>query len=71
MDEQASVSDVLARLDTMPPVGIDPKSLWALGEQHGYDVHVSWSRDSADGELDVEFIEDPAWSRRQIRGDRL
>ncbi|WP_050886432.1 non-ribosomal peptide synthetase, partial [Bradyrhizobium sp. STM 3843] len=38
-------------------VGEDPEAFWALGEQHGYDVRVSWTSASPDGCFDVVFVD--------------
>ena len=35
--------------------GIDPESLWLLGEALGYHVDVRWSNSSRNGEMDVVF----------------
>ena len=34
-----------------------PDTFWALGERHGYDVRVSWTRAAADGCFDVMFVD--------------
>jgi len=40
---QGYVADVRRSLKGTAPSGIDPESLWALGEELGYDVAVSWA----------------------------
>src|SRR5207248_8510267 len=34
-----------------------PDTFWALGERHGYDVRMSWTRAAADGCFDVVFVD--------------
>ncbi|WP_433331808.1 amino acid adenylation domain-containing protein [Spirillospora sp. CA-294931] len=40
-----------------PAEDIDPETLWALGEELGYTVDVTWSSEGDDGDLDVVFAE--------------
>jgi len=35
--------------------GIDPETIWELGETHGYDVAVTWSMTTMDGSIDAFF----------------
>jgi aryl carrier-like protein len=56
-EEHLTVGELLAQLDQIEPVGIDPEALWALGDAQGYRVRVSWTDSRSDGAIDVEFIE--------------
>lgn len=55
-EDRTPVSDVLLQLEHVEPSGLDPESLWALGEEHGYAVHVTWSNAEVHGAIDVEFV---------------
>ncbi|HEU0150127.1 MAG TPA: amino acid adenylation domain-containing protein, partial [Bradyrhizobium sp.] len=37
--------------------GEDPEQFWNLGEQHGYEVRVSWGSSASDGAFDVVFVD--------------
>jgi len=54
-DERTTVGQLLSQLEKQAPHGIDPETLWTLGEEHGYHVQVSWTPGVADGSFDVEF----------------
>jgi len=54
-DARVTVAEVRARLREHTPAGVDPHSLWELGEQHGYDVEVAWADASSEGDLCVTF----------------
>src|SRR6185369_16171771 len=36
--------------------GIDPNSVWLLGDELGYNVGISWARHQEDGSYDVVFV---------------
>ena len=38
-----------------PAVAVDPEDVWALAEEVGYDVEISWSAGRKDGSYDVAF----------------
>ncbi len=38
-------------------LGVDPETLWALGESRGYRVQLSWTEGAADGAFDAQFID--------------
>jgi amino acid adenylation domain-containing protein len=59
LEGRSTVGELLSRLERTERVGIDPQTLWALGDEHGYHVRISWSEQHTDGAFDVEFI-DPA-----------
>ncbi len=40
--------------------GVDPETLWALGEELGFTVECSWGSAHADGAFDVAFTREPA-----------
>jgi ubiquinone/menaquinone biosynthesis C-methylase UbiE len=48
-DEQLEASALRAQLSALQFEGVDPETLWELGDACGYDVQVTWS------------AEDPAW----------
>ncbi|MFC4314150.1 non-ribosomal peptide synthase/polyketide synthase [Steroidobacter flavus] len=56
-EEHTTVEELRARLEGIELAGMEPESFWSLGEQHGYDVHVTWSADAPDAGMDVEFID--------------
>ena len=56
-DDSTTVGELLAALDRIPRSGLDPERLWALGDELGYDVRISWSAATADGSIDAEFTE--------------
>jgi len=35
---------------------INPTDLWKLGQEHGYNAHVRWANDGADGQIEVVFL---------------
>ncbi len=55
-DESLTVAELRTNLRDTIAVGVDPESLWELGERHGYDVSIRWSDGTLDGALDIEFV---------------
>ncbi|WP_394831337.1 amino acid adenylation domain-containing protein [Pendulispora rubella] len=60
--ELRTAGEVRARLDAEPPAGIEPEDIWALGEQLGYHVDMTWSSpdEGADGTYHVTLRRMPA-----------
>lgn len=56
-NDRVMVGELLSQLDESELPGIDPEALWALGDEHGYRVCISWTEGRTDGAFDVEFIE--------------
>jgi amino acid adenylation domain-containing protein len=56
-DDQTTVEQLLAEIEGAETPGLDPETLWGLGEKHGYGVRMTWTRKRTDGAIDVEFIE--------------
>lgn len=50
-------SAIRQKISALPPVGVDPESLWELADRYGYDVHVSWSVEGPPDCFDVELID--------------
>lgn len=55
--ESVTVAGIRAQLNRSTLVGVDPEDLWALGEQLGYAVSITWTSGASDGSMDVEFVE--------------
>jgi acyl-CoA synthetase (AMP-forming)/AMP-acid ligase II len=66
-DTRQRVGQLREALTKVCSGGEDPETFWSVGERYGYAVRTSWSRDSRQGEFDVQFI-DPA---REMRADRI
>jgi amino acid adenylation domain-containing protein len=54
LERVEEIRDALAR-SSLP--GEDPATFWALGEAHGYDVRVTWTRGGREGRFDVLLID--------------
>ncbi|MBV9791906.1 MAG: amino acid adenylation domain-containing protein, partial [Chloroflexi bacterium] len=69
----ATVSDLHAAIDLTQSVGVDPEALWALGDETGYHVMISWAGAATDGSYDVLFqrvsqsLASPVFPRRAER----
>ncbi len=51
-EEAATTAGELAAM--LPPApGVDPEELWALGDEPGYQVHLSWAAGRSDGSFDL------------------
>ncbi|MDJ0729381.1 MAG: non-ribosomal peptide synthase/polyketide synthase [Crocosphaera sp.] len=58
MPNVETVKQLGQRLAESIPEGINPESLWELGEHLGYNVHLSWWESSQEGCFDVVFCRD-------------
>ncbi len=54
-DGTRTVAELRRMLEGTPSPGVDPESFWALGEEQGYDVAVSWAASGDPTHLDVFF----------------
>lgn len=59
-DGDNTAADLRRRLADTVSVGIDPEAWWALAEEHGYRVELSWARADASGRYDVAMLRDRA-----------
>jgi len=50
-----TISQLRQFLTQQPGVGINPEQFWQLGENLGYQVHLSWWESSTDGGYDLVF----------------
>src|SRR5262249_39419328 len=53
-------------LDGRHRVGLDPEDLFALGEELGYDVAISWLRSGTDGRFDVALLRSATEAGREV-----
>jgi len=53
--EMETISQLRQFLTQQPGVGINPEQFWQLGENLGYQVHLSWWESSTDGGYDLVF----------------
>jgi len=51
-----TVKDLKHQMESVKSQGINPTNLWEIGEKLGYNTHVRWSSDGADGNIEVVFI---------------
>jgi len=76
-----TVDDFRNELRDTPIHGIDPHSLWSMGEELGYHTDVSWARNRSDGSYDTVFCKcpndgkpnrgRPAWPEAPVRYDAI
>jgi amino acid adenylation domain-containing protein len=52
-----TVGALKAEIEGLAPA-VDPEALWALGEAHGYRVHIAPAADDTDGRMDAVFVRD-------------
>lgn len=57
-DGDKTAGDLRRRLACSVSVGIDPEAWWALAEEHGYRVELSWTPADAGGRYDVALLRD-------------
>jgi hypothetical protein len=57
VDDQTTVAELLAEVESVESAGLDPETLWTLGEKHGYRVRMTWTGKCNEGAIDVEFVE--------------
>jgi len=50
-----TVGELRAGLDRLPPGGVDPEAIWALGRELSYAVEIAWSLAARDGRYDALF----------------
>jgi amino acid adenylation domain-containing protein len=55
LEKSAAVSDLRQALQSSPLHGIDPESLWRLGEQLSYQVEIVWSARCEEGQYNAIF----------------
>lgn len=55
-DSASSVGELLGATGARVPGGVEPEDLWALEEQHGYRVELSWHTGRADGAFDALLV---------------
>ena len=57
LDEEDSktVGEMQQEVQQLPYLGIDPEIFWALGEELGYNVNISWSDSNIEGRYNVIF----------------
>ncbi|MFV1966025.1 MAG: amino acid adenylation domain-containing protein, partial [Pirellulaceae bacterium] len=53
--EPKTVAELRETLNGTEREGVDPETLWDMGDEYGYDVQVTWSESPADGNCDVVF----------------
>ena len=53
---QQTAAELRESLSRATREGIEPEDLYALGEQHGYAVHLSMARSAADGRFDALLV---------------
>jgi SAM-dependent methyltransferase len=63
-DGPQTVGQLRDALDTVREPAVEPESLWALGEELPYEVHLRWAGVGAEGQYDVLF-------QRRVKGERL
>jgi amino acid adenylation domain-containing protein len=54
-DAHMEVGALLTRLTDHDAPGVDPETLWNLGEANGYDATIRWSRSGEEGAFEIEF----------------
>jgi amino acid adenylation domain-containing protein/non-ribosomal peptide synthase protein (TIGR01720 family) len=58
-----NVGELRQALQTIATTGVDPEELWALAKELPYDIDISWSDDSVDGQYNVVFKRRTAGSK--------
>lgn len=56
-DEGLEAGALRRQLNEMSVDGIDPETLWELGEKHGFNVRVSWDASDTTGGFEAQLLE--------------
>jgi amino acid adenylation domain-containing protein len=57
--DNTNAGELLSLLHKAESKGVDPETLWSIGEAQGYQVSISWATGRTDGAFDAEFIARP------------